>query len=122
MWLREVRNAFSIRKIGNLAFAGCQSLEIIELSDKLQVIEKRAFEHCCNLKYIIIPEGVKKIAERTFFRCKSLESIILPSSLEVIEKEAFAFCTGLKKVIISKNTHIEKSAFDFTNAKTEYYK
>lgn len=122
LWLREVRNAFSIRKIGNLAFAGCQSLEIIELSDKLQVIEKRAFEHCCNLKYIIIPEGVKKIAERTFFRCKSLESIILPSSLEVIEKEAFAFCTGLKKVIISKNTHIEKSAFDFTDAKLEYYK
>ena len=70
-----------------------------------------------NLGKIAIP--VPSIPEQKAIVQKYQDTI---SKAEVIEKEAFAFCTGLKKVIISKNTHIEKSAFDFTNAKTEYYK
>ena len=49
-WLKEVTNAKQVSVIDALAFSGCQCLENIDLTDQLEELGKRCFEHCCSWK------------------------------------------------------------------------
>lgn len=64
-------------KIGNSAFASCQSLTSVE-----------------------IPEGVTKIGEHAFNSCKALTSIEIPNSVTEIGYNAFYGCNALKTIKI----------------------
>ena len=63
-------------------FAGCSSLEFVQLSKNVDTIPGSMFENCSSLKAISIPEGVKYINGKALRNCKNLQAIYLPSTLE----------------------------------------
>ncbi len=48
-----------------------------------------AFAYCDNLINLYVSDGVKSIGGRAFFHCKSLTSIVLPDSITLIGNDAF---------------------------------
>ena len=54
----------------------------------------------CELKEVVIPEGIKRIGDHAFRNCKKLKKVVIPESVKIIEPEAFAWCYSLEKVVI----------------------
>jgi len=52
----------------------------------------------CNVKKVVLNEGLKKIGDESFYYCKSLESINFPSTLVEINDYAFRECDNLRGV------------------------
>ncbi|MCO7121697.1 leucine-rich repeat protein [Ihubacter massiliensis] len=65
----------NVRKIGGAAFAGCKSLETLELPDSLTEINPKAFMFCTSLKEVTIPENIKKLGYGVFGSCNNIETI-----------------------------------------------
>ena len=66
-----------VKEIGELAFAGCTSLESI-----------------------VIPKGVKKIWSFAFMKCTSLTAVTLPVGVNDIDHTAFYDCSVLSKIYV----------------------
>lgn len=97
--LKKISMNDNVEKIGERAFAA-SDLEVVELSNKITVIEKEAFYACYKLKSVLLPDNLKEIKPRAFEYCKSLEKIELPSKLKKIGKCAFANCINLSQIVI----------------------
>jgi hypothetical protein len=126
-----------LQKIGDSAFAVCESLTSITLPSKLTEIGKHAFNNS-GLIEITIPESVTKLGEMTFvgcsdlvtvtinanietlptdifYDCKKLTNVTLPDSLKEIDSLAIAN-TGLVEITIPSNvTKIDFAAFAYNN-------
>ena len=91
-----------VEVIGREAFAQKRSLEKITIGDKVQLIDKEAFENNFALKEIIFTANseLEKIEAEAFKRCSSLRSIGLPDRLTLIGKSAFVKCTALETVVV----------------------
>ena len=100
-------------------FAGCLSLQEIELPASLVTISAGVFRHT-GLTSVYIPSGVTSIGNNAFRECSSLSSISLPATLTSIAEYAFYKCTGFTTLTIpSSVTEIGSSAFDYcTNNQT----
>ena len=126
----------SVTEIDNSAFAGCASLQKINLPEGLEIIGEGAFAYsdiasvvvpksvesilrdtfsCCEkLKSVTIQQGVYKIEIGAFRGCASLESISLPDSIEYIAPHVFQDCTALKSIKIPENVdQISFGCFSF---------
>lgn len=70
-----------------------------------------------------VPSGVVTFRERSFDHCKNLKSIILPNSVESICNEAFRFCNNLENITLTNSVrYIENGAFfHCENIKNVYY-
>lgn len=68
----------SIKKIGDFAFYGCDSLANISIPNSVTCIGDGAFEECNSLMDITIPGSVTHIGDRAFDGCVSLLSITIP--------------------------------------------
>ena len=64
-----------VTNIGQLAFAGCSSLEEIHFPNSLEHIRGGAFEGCSSLKEVTIPNSVTTIEHVPFAGCSSLTEI-----------------------------------------------
>ncbi|MBQ8163200.1 MAG: leucine-rich repeat protein [Clostridia bacterium] len=112
-----------IKSIGNYAFAGCEKLASVNLSDvitlgkyafantaitsvtlpeHITVIPEGLFSESKSLKEVVLPDKLTRISEGAFFGCTSLEYLTLPEALTTVEKNAFAN-SGLKKLTLSEN-------------------
>ena len=91
-----------VEVIGVEAFSQKRSLEKITIGDKVQLIDKEAFENNFALKEIIFTANseLEKIEAEAFKRCSSLRSIGLPDRLTLIGKSAFVKCTALETVVV----------------------
>ena len=85
---------------GTGVFAGCTSLQEIELSNNLKTIGSMSFYNCISLSTIEIPKSVITINERAFMNCKALKEITIPINVDNIAYNAFVGCDNLEKVII----------------------
>lgn len=139
MYLTSIKNVILPESLGRLStdcFAGCTSLENINIPKDITVIPFEAFVGC-NFKNIVIPENVKSIGAVSFADCRSLESITfsegvkgigcsafagcislsevnIPKTVRVIDDEAFIHCTQLKKVVIPREVEtIGGNAFGY---------
>ena len=75
-------------------------------------IERGAFENCCTLTSIMIPNSVTSIGDSAFQGCTGLTSITIPDSVTIIGGSAFYDCTGLTNITIPDSvTIIGDSAF-----------
>ena len=83
-------------------FENCISLEYVNLSDSLNIIDDYSFRGCTNLKDITIPKNVISIGYQAFDHCSQLTSITIPDSVKRIESYAFSGCTNLQTVAIGK--------------------
>ncbi|MBR0404438.1 MAG: leucine-rich repeat domain-containing protein [Eggerthellaceae bacterium] len=64
--LRGFESPHSLRIIRREAFAGCQSLEEVRLSDGLREIEERAFAGCSSCSSMCIPSSVVRVERKAF--------------------------------------------------------
>ncbi len=81
-------------------FAGCSSLEIVELPETMEEIGDYTFLSCEKLRDIRLPKDLKRIGDGAFKNCKSLKSINIPSNIKDIQKEVFCGCNELKDVVL----------------------
>ena len=77
--------------------------ELPKLPESLKRIGNYAFADCESLTYIELPQGVESIGYWAFRNCGNLETIKLPESLRRIGEEAFDFCSNLKQVYYPKD-------------------
>lgn len=121
----EVQLPSSIRSIGEWAFYGCSNLTSINLPAGLTSIGESAFAYCEKLEEIIIPEGVTRVNNYTFQYCSSLTTVSIPASVTYIGDDAFYRCFGLRDLyfahMASDELTIDYSAFDASNADSEYF-
>ncbi|MBR4248529.1 MAG: leucine-rich repeat domain-containing protein [Verrucomicrobia bacterium] len=111
--LKSITIPDSVSEIGESAFEGCDSLKSIVLGKGITVIGESAFSECVSLKCIVIPESVTEIGESAFEGCDSLKSIVLGKGVTVIGESAFSECVSLKSIVIPNSvTKIGESAFE----------
>ena len=65
----------SVTTMGEHAFANCDALTSVTLSDKLTTIEERVFNGCSQLKNVTIPNSVTTIGNGAFSNCKALKNV-----------------------------------------------
>ena len=110
--LKEVVVIGDTDKISDRWFAGAEYIENISFEGKANIIGRRAFDYCKNLKTIKWPEGVKRISSQAFQYCSRLEKIEIPDGVVEIEERAFSYCSQLKNIKIPDSvTEIGKWAF-----------
>lgn len=87
------------------AFRGCVSVEKINLSDGIEIIENRAFAKCSALRQVCFPQTLRIIGSdqaKKFgdgaFACTGLEELIIPDSVVFIGPSSFEFCRKLSRV------------------------
>jgi hypothetical protein len=71
----------SVIKIEDCAFALCNSLTFVTISDSVTTIGERAFQGCKNLKSVTIPNSVTSIGERAFGFCDDLTTITVQNPI-----------------------------------------
>ena len=72
-------------------FTGCEKIESVTMSDSVEIIGPKAFEHCANLKSVTFSKNLRKIGLSAFLGCEKLTTLSLPASLETIEAWAFGY-------------------------------
>ena len=102
-------------RIGRCAFEHCNNLKRVIIPNSVTNIEEQAFYECSSLESITIPNSVTSIEKYTFYKCSSLESITIPNGVISIGEYAFGYCFILKSVIIPKSV-ISISEFTFYNS------
>lgn len=112
IYLTKVTLPPTLREIGEYAFAYCEALQKVTLSEGLEVMGKSAFDGCVSLADISIPETVTEVRESAFLNCESLTAIDIPKGLETIREDTFAGCINLGGIVIPEGvTAVETSAF-----------
>lgn len=119
-------NGNKLTKIDTSAFAGCSSIEEINIPSEVTSIGTLAFYNCSSLKTIVIPDSVSTIGKGAFYGC-SLDSITLPfigESKSSNQKFGYIFTHPSSTIIDSatvptiilsdKCTSIPETAFDYS--------
>ncbi|MBO5269331.1 MAG: leucine-rich repeat domain-containing protein [Clostridia bacterium] len=87
--------------IKNYAFLGCDGLKTVTLPTHLETIGTSAFEDCGALETVEFGEELKTIGASAFADCGKLRSVTLPETLTEIGSRAFNDCGALKTVTLS---------------------
>ncbi|MBQ8860847.1 MAG: leucine-rich repeat protein [Ruminococcus sp.] len=84
--------------VGKFAFAGCTSLNEINLADsKITTVSSYVFHSCSELTEVTLPDTVTTIEENAFAYCDNLKKIVIPATVTYIDGEAFS---GSDNVVI----------------------
>ena len=77
--------------IGHKAFALCQQLTVVDLSQtQVDTVHMQVFAHCQSLAQISLPMHPTQISAEAFEACRSLCTVALPQTLRYIGHRAFA--------------------------------
>ena len=89
----ETRTEFSVPEgievIGKKAFHKCKELKRIVLPSTLRIIEEKAFEGCSGLASVTIPDGVTTIGDGAFLVCYSLTNITVDSNNQYYSNDEY---------------------------------
>lgn len=92
----------SCTEIGREAFARCNILKEIKLSESLSKITQKTFAYTYALDSISVPKGVSIIEDSAFFESRILR-VSLPDSLSTISPSTFQRCKALVAVHLPDN-------------------
>jgi len=94
------------------AFQHCVELKELVLNNGLQTIGLRAFAHCKSLERIVLPSTVTEIRFGAFEYCRSLKEVVLNEGLETIGRMTFAYCSSLQSITLPSSVNeIEPYSF-----------
>ena len=99
-----------IKIIKAKAFRGCRGLTGVEFGDKLETIEKLAFNTCNALKKIRIPT-VRTVERAAFCSCRELSDVECGEGLRTLESAAFCNCPKLERIVLPLKGNIEDNVF-----------
>lgn len=69
------------------AFQHCGNLKTVVMPDSVRWMEDKAFSQCGGLQYLGLSEGLQVIMKDSIFSCGSLHHLYIPDSLELVCKE-----------------------------------
>lgn len=98
-----------------------QNVNKVEIPYTITKIEDGAFKGCNLLKSITIPSSVLSIGKKIFENCSSLESVTIPYSIEYLSEDTFLHCSTLSTVTYT-GTFIEFCESKLTGDVFFYYK
>lgn len=78
-------------------FLGCVNTTF---PDSVSIIGEMAFAGNESLKTLTIPEGIETISYSAFIRCDNLETLNISSTVSTIGGWAFLGCSGLQKIVV----------------------
>ncbi len=108
----ETINLEKVNHIGAAAFENCTSLQKVEFSDSIYIIDALAFSNS-GLKDVTIYGDDCYIYESAFKGCKNLETVTLEEGVAYIDVNAFLNCPELKSIYLSKTVkEIQDNAFN----------
>lgn len=87
--LQTVRIPQGVTKIGYGAFLQCENLTGAEIPGSVEQIGGSAFACCHRLADVRLGEGVRQLGRNAFFNCFALTRITLPQTLESFQADAF---------------------------------
>ena len=81
--------------LGHSAFNSCTNVVTISIPNSVtgDSFGERTFAGCNSLNAINIPERVNSIGPLAFYNCESLNSITIPTTVNTIYEQAFSGCT-----------------------------
>ena len=98
--------------VGDMAFAGNQSLQSLSMKSSVTRIEGRAFWNMTSLKEICFSDNITSIDWNEYtsdgfvgalYGCENVEQIILPRHLRSLGGVAFGTCGKLKELVLPAN-------------------
>lgn len=101
--MKAVQISDCILTIGDLAFYNCTGLTEIDLPDHLTGIGENAFGKCAGIQLVSFGTALERIEPEAFLGCESLKELYLPDSLTEIGARAFNVCKALESVSIGAN-------------------
>ena len=93
--LQSIEMSNKLTEIKDYAFSGCYALASIDLPRSLRFIGEGAFADCTSLCTVSIPNGVTSIGDWCFVNCSNLKIIEIPVSVEFIGENCFDGCLGI---------------------------
>ena len=114
-----ISNNSGVTSIGDYAFQDCCGLTSIDIPDSVTSIGIGAFYNCSGLTSIDIPDSVTSVGYSAFKGCSGLTSIVIPDSVTSIGGGAFENCSGLTSIVIPDSvTSIGDYAFSHCSGLT----
>ena len=111
--------------IGHKAFAQCQQLTVVDLSQtQVDIVHMQVFAHCRSLAQISLPRHLTEISAEAFEACGSLCTVALCQQLRYIGHRAFAgrsklVCLTYRSTKVSRRRlHVAANAFEGCQALT----
>ncbi len=106
----------TLREIGDFAFYGCESLEVLDLRHCVNLLRigESAFENCTALKVVYLPQDLMTLGSAAFCGCKNLETVDFSGNMAitVLMSHCFKDCSSLTALTLPKSlTEIQTSAF-----------
>lgn len=109
--LENVTVNANIESISEKAFLGCSNLQTVDIKSA-NTIGYGAFANCECISELILSDNLSQIDGYAFAGCINLETIKLPESLLLLGENAFQGCSKLNHVNISKVDNINSSTFE----------
>lgn len=106
-FLKKVKIAGTVEKIGRGAFYGARSLKEIDIPGSVKEIGSHAFNMASGLTKVTLHEGLEKIGNGAFMNCDSLKKIIIPDGITIIPDSIFY--KSLQEITLPKTTREIKS-------------
>ena len=78
------------------SFYGCENLNAVTVSPRVQDISAYSFSNCIGLKTVTIPYSVNNIDAKAFENCVNLTAVTVPESVTYIHGTAFDGCPRLE--------------------------
>ena len=108
-------NLSRARQIGDNAFNSCHGLTELNFSWRLQSIGESAFVGT-SITSLVLPEGVKTVGKRAFKGNSALEYVLIPASVRTFGDEAFLNCTSLSQIVFEgRPSDVDYGAYMFKN-------
>ncbi len=98
-----------VTRIGNTAFANCDTLCWVTLPSSLTEIGYGVF-HGAGLMEIEIPDSVTKIGEGSFRWCNFLRAVEIPAGVTEIAESCFTHCRRLESITVAAGNQRYHSA------------
>ena len=104
----------SVAEIGECAFYRCERLKSVTLPKTLTRLGAKAFFRCMRISKFYIPNGVTEISEMAFSECYYLDSLVIPASVTKLDDMAFEYCFALRHVVCQSTTPPKLGNFSFS--------
>ena len=112
----DIPSAFddvTVTVIGSEAFAGVQTITVVNFPKTITRVEERAFAGSSIKKAFMHRSSITEIGAYAFAECKKLVQTDMPSSLTTLGEKAYYYCDMLKVATFRGDTeNIDKFAFD----------
>ena len=106
-----------VTKLGNYAFANCNSIKNVIVPNTVTEFEDNVFFNSSSLESVTLSKNIKSLGDNCFKSCVKLRSVKLPDKLQSIGNYSFMDCKLLERVDLPDDiTNIGKSSFKNCNA------